>query len=49
MVRRPPPEVFKYPAPNYLGLSIPKFTNFQKPERSSFGPRVYEGFVRNLR
>ncbi len=49
IVRRPPPEVFKFPAPNYLGLSVPKFTSFQKPERSSFGPRVYESYVRNLR
>lgn len=50
-VRQAPPVVFKYPTPSYLGFQAPKFANggFSKPERSSFGPRIYEGFVRNLR
>ncbi len=49
-IRRSPPEVFKFPAPNYLGFSAPKFVSgYQKPERSTYGPRVYENFVRNLR
>jgi hypothetical protein len=51
--RRPPPPlvVYKYPAPSFLGFQAPKFvaSGFPKPERSSFGPRVYENFVRNLR
>ncbi len=49
--RAEPPAVFKFPTPNYLGFQTPKFISggFAKPERSNFGPRVYEGFVRNLR
>ena len=49
--RREPPVVFKYPTPSFLGFQAPKFVSggFSKPERSSFGPKVYEGFVRNLR
>jgi Putative peptidoglycan binding domain len=52
-IRRPPPPVvvYKYPTPSFLGFQAPKFvaSGFPKPERSSFGPRVYENFVRNLR
>jgi hypothetical protein len=50
VVRRPPPELFKYPAPSFVGINVPKFlSNFQKPERSTFGPRFYERSMRDLR
>ncbi len=52
-VRRaaPPVVVNRYPGPSFLGFQAPKFvaSGFPKPERSAFGPRIYENFVRNLR
>jgi hypothetical protein len=43
-------EPYRYPAPSYLGIPVPKFiTSFQKPERSTFNARSFEKHMRELR
>jgi hypothetical protein len=50
VARAPAPQAFKYPAPSYLGIPVPKFfTSFQKPERSTFNARSFEKHMRDLR